>query len=541
MRTDLYRRNAERLIGEIPQGVVARDLLGTILEKPHLLRAEICRRSFAEFVREMWDTIIPEKLVWNFHMDVMCNELQFVAERVFQNLPKLYDLVINVPPGTSKSTIAVQMFPAWCWTRAPWTRHICGSYSGPLALEHADLSRDILKSNKYQLYYPEVEIRVDRDNKTSFRNNKGGTRFSTSVGGTVTGTHGHFLIVDDPLNPRKAASPAERQSAIHWMRQTLSTRKVNKAVALTILVMQRLAEDDPSGDMLGDDKWKTKHICLPGEITTIRNSKGEQERVKVSPPELEKYYHKDEHGNLLLDPVRMPKPVLEELEGILGQYGYAQQILQEASPPSGGMFRTNQFVLCDKPPAKVTKKVRYWDKAGTQDGGKFTAGVLMGELEGIDPKKPLGWIVLDVQRGQWRTEIREQNIKRQAELDGVETTVYIEQEPGSGGKESAESTIKNLASFVVYKDRPVGDKIFRADPYSVQVNNGNVYVLNREWTRPFLDEHRFFPVGKFSDQVDGASGAFAKLAGKTNRAGALGKHRKKLMEDQSKSTKERKI
>jgi predicted phage terminase large subunit-like protein len=89
--------------------------------------------------------------------------------------------------------------------------------------------------------------------------------------------------------------------------------------------------------------------------------------------------------------------------------------------------------------------------------------------------------------------------------------VYHEQEPGSGGKESAEATIRNLAGFVSMADRPVGDKVYRADPYSVQVNNGNVYVLRAAWTDDFIEEHRFYPFSTYKDQVDAASGAFGRL------------------------------
>ena len=87
----------------------------------------------------------------------------------------------------------------------------------------------------------------------------------------------------------------------------------------------------------------------------------------------------------------------------------------------------------------------------------------------------------------------------------------MEQEPGSGGKESAENTIRNLAGFSVYAERSTGDKTFRADPYSVQVNNGNVILMSGLWNRDFIEEHRFFPYSTYKDQVDAAGGAFSKL------------------------------
>lgn len=101
-----------------------------------------------------------------------------------------------------------------------------------------------------------------------------------------------------------------------------------------------------------------------------------------------------------------------------------------------------------------------------------------------------------------------------AQSDGRNVKIGIEQEPGSGGKESAESTVRNLSGFSVFVERPTGDKVYRADPFSVQVNHGNVRLLRGDWTHEFIEELRFFPAGTYKDQVDAASGAFNKLAGR---------------------------
>ena len=80
------------------------------------------------------------------------------------------------------------------------------------------------------------------------------------------------------------------------------------------------------------------------------------------------------------------------------------------------------------------------------------------------------WIVLDVKKGQWGAEKREKIIKETAMADGKHVRIWIEQEPGSGGKESAENTLRNLAGFACYAERPTGEKEVRAEPFSVQVN-----------------------------------------------------------------------
>lgn len=292
-------------------------LTGVYSKLPEI-RAELARREFAFFVREFWDTIVQDPLVWNWHIEKICTELQFLFERARNRQPKLYDLIINIPPGTTKSTLVVKMFPVWCWVNASWLSFICGSYSGDLALEHADKARDLIRSEKFKQYYPHLKIPHDKDNKSNYQITErveekgragwklGGQRFSTSVGGTITGMHGHFILIDDPLNPNQAVSSAQIKTANDWMDQTLSTRKTDKEITVTVLVMQRLHQDDPTGHILKQAETggrPIKHICLPGELVEVEG-KGDQEG-RALPEEWVQYY-KDG----LLDPQRLGRNVL---------------------------------------------------------------------------------------------------------------------------------------------------------------------------------------------------------------------------------------
>lgn len=162
-------------------------------------------------------------------------------------------------------------------------------------------------------------------------------------------------------------------------------------------------------------------------------------------------------------------------------------------------------------PTDLTAVVLYVDKAGTQGGGKYTAAVLMGKRAGGR------YIVLDIERGQWSAANRETVIKQKADAHGAlypgKLTIWIEQEPGSGGLESAQNTVLNLAGHTVHVDRVTGDKVTRAGPFSAQVEAGNVDLFAAAWNEAFLVEAQNFDgVHGFSDQIDAASGAFNKLA-----------------------------
>jgi predicted phage terminase large subunit-like protein len=161
------------------------------------------------------------------------------------------------------------------------------------------------------------------------------------------------------------------------------------------------------------------------------------------------------------------------------------------------------------PAAPVCEKyVRYWDKASAVDGD-FTAGVLMGVRAGT-------YYVIDVRRDRLSTYAREDLIKQTAQLDkqayGPKVVTWIEQEGGSGGKDSAVSTVRNLAGLVVRVERPSADKVTRAEPMSAQAEVGNVRLVLADWNEAFLSELHGFPMGAHDDQVDASSGAFNRLA-----------------------------
>lgn len=462
------------------------------------VQGSIMRDSFFEFFCEFWKEIINEPLVANWHIKYLCDELQMIAERVIRRVPNPHDTLINVPPGSSKSTIVSQMFPAWVWTKMPEAQFICVSYAERIALKDSLRMRDILESALYKDCYPHIRLRDDLNTKGLYKNTLRGFRMSSGLGGQVMGEHGHFLIVDDPLDPEQSYSSAELVAVNRFMQATLPTRKVDKLVTTMIVVQQRLHQSDPSGEMLDpNNAKKVKHICLPGEIR-------EESSVKVQPPELESRY-----VDGLLDPVRLPKPVLEKMERELGAYAYAAQVLQDPVPLGGGMIQTDRITLLESEELlgeKIIAKVRSWDKAGTQDGGMYSVGTLLGMTKS---KKV---IILDVVRGQWGSLKRERQIRQCAEMDGVAVPVLIEIEGGSGGKESGEETVRNLFGFRVESFHPTGDKEARAYPFSSQVGAGNVYCLRRPWTRDLLSELRFFPNSKFKDQVDSISGGFNFLA-----------------------------
>jgi predicted phage terminase large subunit-like protein len=328
----------------------------------------------------------------------------------------------------------------------------------------------------------------------------------------VDGNHNYFAngilthnCADDPNNAKEAESEADRQNVIDWWDGTISTRGVSRGVS-QIVVQQRLHTMDLTGHLMGKGTWD--HICLPMRY--------EADRMKTTSLGFQDPRGKD--GELLW-PDLFTEEMVTRLEKTMGIHHVAGQLQQRPAPRGGGMFKREWFDVLGYEPQFV-RLVRFFDKAGTLGGkGARTAGVLMGRTE-----KGM-FVILDVVKERLGAVEREALIKRMAIVDAQRydgrVTTYVEQEPGSGGKESAEATVRNLAGFDCRIERVTGAKEVRAEPMAAQASVGNVKLLKGRWNEEFLDEIEVFPVGRLKDQCDAASGALNKLCEVTGAFGQV--------------------
>lgn len=387
------------------------------------------------------------------------------------------------------------------------------SYSSDLSMRDSIRCRDVLLSEWYQRYWP-IKLQNDQNTKGLYENSKTGWRMATSVGGRATGMHPDFIAVDDPLNAQQAASEVELATVNEWWDSTMSTRGVSRDVG-QVGIMQRLHFKDWSDHVMSKGTWE--HIVLPMRYEVpVKDEKTGEVKARMKTTSLGWNDPRKEDGELLW-PELFPEEKVFAMESTMGLYHSAGQLQQSPSPRGGGQFERAWFqIKTECPPLR--RVIRYWDKASTEGGtGAESAGVALGEWEdplAIHPAMRMKYIILDAIAFRERSAQREVLIKQTAAIDQstwnyVDT--WIEQEPGSGGKESAENTVANLAGFTCYIERVTGSKEVRAQPLASQSSVGKVSLLAGPWNRKFLDEIEAFPVGKLKDMVDAASGAFNKL------------------------------
>ncbi len=90
---------------------------------------------------------------------------------------------------------------------------IVASYSGDFAAELHRQFRMVVSSEWYAALFP--TLRWAKETGLELITTQGGSRYATSVGGTLNGRGADLIIVDDPLNANEVHSePARKRVTI---------------------------------------------------------------------------------------------------------------------------------------------------------------------------------------------------------------------------------------------------------------------------------------------------------------------------------------
>jgi hypothetical protein len=291
-------------------------------DQPEIDREAVRRRGFHEFVRRTWRQVEPVPFVDSWHIGAMCEHLTALAHR-----DGPMDLVINQPPGTSKSTVASILFPAWQWILDPGHRWICASFRDTLVLRDARKCRALIKSPWFQARWPHVQIVTDAsapDGAEQYFTTAGGMRFGVTVNSGVMGDHGDTHLVDDPIDPKGAAaiSGVALDNVLTWHGQTMSTRFRNRSRAGRLLIMQRLHERDLAGHMIAQRRRR----AVPADALRSRTTR----TATPSDPRAE--------AGELLDPARYNASAVQALKRRLGR---ARRRAAAAATRAGGRQRSS--------------------------------------------------------------------------------------------------------------------------------------------------------------------------------------------------------
>lgn len=423
-------------------------------------------------------------------------------------------LMIFAPPQHGKSELASVRLPVFWLGKRPDDPIILASYAASLAESKSRQARQILESPEYANLFPGSRIRRDSRSISHWTlDGRRGYLLAAGVGGPITGHGARLGIIDDPVeNWEQAQSEAVREACWEWWRSTFRTRIWEGGAV--VLIMTRWSEDDLAGRLLRDQPGQWTVLRLPA-LAETQDERDTSNRLLGLPTG-----ERDPLGRqpgAPLCPGRFSAAALQALSRDVGSLSWTGMYQGTPRAPEGNRFKRSWFGLVDAAPYKA-RRVRYWDRACSEGQGDYTVGVLMARAEdGL-------FYVEDMVRGQWSSGARDTIIRQTAERDALRYNLtvqtWVEQEPGSSGKDSALAAVRLLAGHSIRADKVTGSKEVRADPFAAQAEAGNVRLVRGAWNGAYLDELTSFPNGVHDDAVDASSGAFAKLAN-ARRVGGL--------------------
>lgn len=417
---------------------------------------EYCTRSFYSFFKYFWKQVEVSEYEDNWHIKMVCDELQARFELYKnneQNQEVLRDLIFNLPPGCSKSLMISVFFPAWIWLVKPETKFISYSYSYKVAEELSGKSLRLLMSDEYQLI---SNFKLTSTAVSNIKNNKNGQRFVTSTGGAVTGIHADIIIGDDPNSPQSINSQAAREEARRFVREILPSRKTSIKRSYSITVQQRMHNEDVTNCLL--DLGNPKLITV-----SAINESGES-----------------------FFPTRFPVSSLNNKKIELGTMSFMAQYMQVTQDEQGGIIKKDWLRV----EFSNNKPLTYFlDSA--YGGVKADDNAILGCYKDTN-----NLVIQTLEKNKFEfpelLKWLKENLPHNAKI-------YIE---GKASGKSIIQTLKQQTSFNIIEIQPKGSKLERKHSCSPYFESGRI-IINRDIKyKDDLIEQLIFDNTKHDDILD---------------------------------------
>lgn len=443
------------------------------------VEAELCRRSFYEFLKLAVNVIEPStKFKWNWNIEYLCNIAQQQVENVGKGHPKEKDFIINICPRSMKSLIWSICLNAWAWIDYPHLKFMTISYSDILASTFGYKTRLLITSDWYKNRFDSFEINSDDNRKTSYSNNKGGTRESYGTHGSITGAGADIIIIDD-VQKTSDVSDVKLKNVIETYRDTIFNRINDPITGVRFIIGQRTDESDLCGHLLATQPDQYSHICIPMELND-----------KVQPESLKSLYIDG-----LLWPERFNQKTVQEYKLNLGSRTYQTQYQQDPQSNEGNIIKRNWFPIIDYDETmnNITWEM-FIDSAYTSDKNNDATAVLIAGKHGNN--------VIIKKVYTFYLEFPELCKKIKSLQFEISKNGRIWIEPKASGKSIVQQLKSETNLNVVELQAPKDSKIIRVNSITAKLESKRVMLIKDPSNTLFLQQVTAFPYLKADDVVD---------------------------------------
>lgn len=466
----------------------------------------LLRKDFKAFVCKVFAEVSPQSLYLdNWHIDVICAELERMIKEENTRL------IINIPPRYMKSIICSVAFPAFILGHFPQEAIVCVSYAEELAKKLAADCRRVMESAWYRRIFPNTRLAATRREIMDFETTRGGGRYAATVGGTLTGRGGNWIIIDDPIKPADANSDLIRNKVNDWYGSTLYSRLNDKKSGKILLIMQRTHEQDLTGYLI-ESKVGFKHIVMP--LVALQEEHWAWKRDLDGNA---RSFHYDRHIGEPLHPKREGLAEIERMKQSMGSAAFASQCQQDPLALGRNIVKWHWFKRYSWEELKkgvysgefpILQMMFSWDLA-IKRGKENDYSVCICAL-----RTDKGWYILDVKR--WKLELPELVKTGYAYMEekrtlfkrlryGLSFKILVE-EAGCGIGFLQEMQRRYFRSAIM-PVRPAEDKETRLQNVTPALEAGRCFLPKdgAVWEADFKHEVLGFPNTKHDDQVDALS------------------------------------
>ena len=457
-------------------------------------REYVRRYRFRGFAKLAWKHHERgQRLIDTWHFGALCEHLQAVLAR------QIRTLLINIPPGMSKSVTACVLWPAYAWVEDPNLRMLCGSFDIGLVHRDAGYTLDLLRTAWFRERWG--DILSPGPQATGWLTTKAqGWRIGISKGGKGTGHHPDIRNIDDADKPNDV-TPVTLEETRKWMAEVIQMRQRSPGLGALVSTQQRVHLKDGTGilkDMYPDAVMlrlpmefdpPTRCITYVGGVEFFRDPRTEK-------------------GELLCEQRADAAEVALKRRN-LGPVGAAAQLQQ--NPVAEGA------VIIDR------SWFRYWQ--GPLPPMHTTILSVDCAFEGEATSDPVAIHVWG-QHGPnfYLLERRTTQLDFLQTLDAIKSTLTRWPEIGEKlieKKANGAAVINVLQTRIpcIIPVEPLGGKVARANAVSGAIKAGNVHVPDPKdipGIDEFLTQVGNFPHDAHDDDVDAMTQALAHLLAKSS-------------------------
>lgn len=475
------------------------------------LLIEEARLNFYSFVKLMAPVVLPEEFVDGHHIALICKELQEVEESVKDKSKSPKRLMLFLPPGSMKSKLASNLFPAWCLGRQPnWCFLAIGCDFDFSVDNFGRPTKDLVDSEQYKAIFPHTVLKKDVASAGRWDTTKKGRFVARGAGQNIAGRRAHISICDDVISEQ--TTDTGRKEINGWYRKGLRTRLLPRGAE--IIINTRWFLEDLSGFMLKIDgeMGGTEKTTRPWKVVSLPALLDEKASAYLLKG-LE-----DDETRFAVDtsfwPEFWPTELLKEKRDGMEPSEWLALYMQTPIATEGGIVKRSHFKLWEDedhnplPPPKCKYIVVSMDtafaKTETADYSAYSVWGVFSNLtttfEG-DEIFVESLILLGADKGRWDfaelcNKVQEINKERQPEYIIIEN------------KASGQSLIPEMRKrgLPIMDYTPEKDKNYRLQATTPYFQAGRIWVpTGKVWAEELISEVISFPKAPNDDYTDTVS------------------------------------